>query len=242
MQSSDLPALGTVLSVWAHPDDEAWLVAGLMALAIQQGQRVVCVTATRGEGGSIDEVRWPSATLGAVREAELTAALAHLGVTEHEFLDLPDEDMRTPLPEGHGRGQLLELMQQVRPDTVFTFGPDGMTGHEAHKSVSRWTTDAFHAAAKPGARLYHARATHEWAALYLPRLSDLGVFLPGTPVVTAEADLDLVFNLPAALLDAKLAALAEHVSQVAALHALYSPEEIRAEAGQETFALAVVQP
>ena len=43
--------LGTVLGVWAHPDDETWLSAGLMARAVDQGRRVVCVTATRGEAG-----------------------------------------------------------------------------------------------------------------------------------------------------------------------------------------------
>ncbi len=43
--------LGTILGVWAHPDDEAYLSAGLMATAIAAGRRVVCVTATRGRGG-----------------------------------------------------------------------------------------------------------------------------------------------------------------------------------------------
>ena len=43
------PDLGTVLSVWAHPDDESYCCAGLMADAVAHGQRVTCVTATRGE-------------------------------------------------------------------------------------------------------------------------------------------------------------------------------------------------
>ena len=53
--------LGTVLSVWAHPDDETYLCGGLMADAVRRGNRVVCVTATRGELGSPDEERWPPA-------------------------------------------------------------------------------------------------------------------------------------------------------------------------------------
>ena len=51
--------LGTILSVWAHPDDETYLCAGLMARAVRSGARVVCVTATRGELGSSDPERWP---------------------------------------------------------------------------------------------------------------------------------------------------------------------------------------
>ena len=57
--------LGTLLGIWAHPDDDIYLTAGLMAQAVRDGRRVVRVTATRGEGGSLDEERWPSATMGA---------------------------------------------------------------------------------------------------------------------------------------------------------------------------------
>src|SRR5215210_4684470 len=91
--------LGTVLGVWAHPDDETYLSAGLMAAAVREGSRVVCVTATRGEGGSTDEVRWPHATLAAVRDRELLRSFEILGVSYQRFLDLPDVDMQTGLPE-----------------------------------------------------------------------------------------------------------------------------------------------
>ncbi len=83
--------LGTILGVWAHPDDETYLCGGLMARAVRAGDRVVCVTATRGELGSPDEERWPSGPeLAAVRTAEMETALAYLGVTEHHWLDYPD--------------------------------------------------------------------------------------------------------------------------------------------------------
>ncbi|HXV94036.1 MAG TPA: PIG-L family deacetylase, partial [Pseudonocardia sp.] len=52
--SVDLADLGTILGVWAHPDDETFLTAGLMALAREAGNRVVCATATRGERGTDD--------------------------------------------------------------------------------------------------------------------------------------------------------------------------------------------
>src|SRR5205823_3837016 len=82
--------LGTILGVWAHPDDETYLAAGLMARAVREGRRVTCVTATRGEEGSWDEDRWPTATMGQVREAELTRSLEVLGVTDHRWLDYRD--------------------------------------------------------------------------------------------------------------------------------------------------------
>ncbi|HLZ38595.1 MAG TPA: PIG-L family deacetylase, partial [Mycobacteriales bacterium] len=49
---SGVADLGTILGIWAHPDDEAYLSAGLMAIARGAGSRVVCATATRGELGS----------------------------------------------------------------------------------------------------------------------------------------------------------------------------------------------
>src|SRR5438552_18592538 len=120
-----MDSLGTVLLVWAHPDDDIYTSAGIMAASAAAGDRVVDVTATRGEGGSMDEERWPPAAMGEVREKELLRSFEVLGVTEHEFLGLPDIDMDTPLPES-GEARVRELMADVRPDTVLTFGPDGM--------------------------------------------------------------------------------------------------------------------
>mgnify|MGYP000355421940 CR=1 FL=1 len=37
--------VGTLLGVWAHPDDEAYLSAALMALTRRHGQRVVVISA-----------------------------------------------------------------------------------------------------------------------------------------------------------------------------------------------------
>ena len=50
-------SLGTLLLVWAHPDDDIYTSAGIMASSAADGDRVVDVTATRGEGGSMDEER-----------------------------------------------------------------------------------------------------------------------------------------------------------------------------------------
>ena len=91
---TDAASLGTILGVWAHPDDDIFLTAGLMTTAVRAGNRVVDVTATRGEGGSMDEERWPPATMGAVRTKELLRSLEILGVAEHRFLEGPvDVDM-----------------------------------------------------------------------------------------------------------------------------------------------------
>lgn len=209
--------LGTILGVWAHPDDDIYLSSGLMAIAAAAGNRVVDVTATRGEGGSMDEERWPPERMADVRTVEMRRSLDILGVEEHRFLEGPvDVNMQTPLDES-GAAQVLDVMREVGPDTVLTFGLDGMTGHEGHKSVSRWTSEAFDAVAKPGARLFHATVTSEWAETWLPRLEPFDIFLPGTPPIVSPHELAIDYALPDEVLELKFRAIQAHESQVEGL-------------------------
>src|SRR5947207_1873194 len=88
--SDDIKQLGTILSVWAHPDDESFSCAGIMAAAIQNGQSVACITATKGEDGVQDESRWPAEQLGEIRAHEMDEALDILGCHNHNWLGYHD--------------------------------------------------------------------------------------------------------------------------------------------------------
>ena len=232
--------LGTLLLVWAHPDDDIYTSAGVMAAAARAGDRVVDVTATRGEGGSMDEERWPPATMGDVRTGELLRSLELLGVAEHHFLDGPvDLDMDARLDEA-GADQVKAIMAEVAPDTVITFGPDGMTGHQGHKDVSRWTTEAFHAVAEPGARLLYATQTPEWAAEWVPKLAPFNIFRPGTPPQTPIDELALHFSLPPDLRDLKFEAISAHESQVEALIHVFG-RDLMQSFGEENFRLGAMK-
>ncbi len=226
--------LGTLLLIWAHPDDDIYTSAGIMAAAARAGDRVVDVTATRGEGGSMDEERWPPESMAEVRTAELLRSLEIVGVGEHRFLEGPvDVDMQAHLDES-GAEQVKAIMADVDPDTVITFGPDGMTGHQGHKDVSRWTTDAFEAVAKPGARLLYATQTPEWTAEWAPKLERFDIFLPGTPPETPIEELAINFVLPCDLRDLKFEAIAAHESQVEALMEVFGRDLMLA-LGEENF-------
>src|SRR5688500_16193141 len=138
--------LGTLLGIWAHPDDEAYLSGGLMALARDVGSRVTCVTATRGELGTPDPQSWPSARLAVERTDELRRSLEILGVGEHHWLGYQDGRC-ADVDAAVAVGELCALIADVRPQTVLTFGPDGQTGHPDHRAVSAWVTEAFDRAA-----------------------------------------------------------------------------------------------
>ncbi|HEX2383832.1 MAG TPA: PIG-L family deacetylase [Acidimicrobiales bacterium] len=232
----DVRTLGTILGVWAHPDDEAYLSAGLMAMATRAGSRVVCVTATRGELGSTDIDRWPLDTLAEVRTVEMAASLDILGVTEHHWLDYPDGAC-AHIPEGNAIGRLAELISSVQPDTVVTFGPDGMTGHLDHQTVSDWTTKAFVQAADPGARLYYATKTAEFDDRFTPVPAHRMAFGEGPPR-TPEVETDLAFRLSDEILDLKVGALQAQVSQVTFLYEEMGADLYRDWVGDEWFCLA----
>jgi LmbE family N-acetylglucosaminyl deacetylase len=223
----DTAALGTILGVWAHPDDDIFLSAGLMATAARNRQRVVDVTATRGEGGSMDEDRWPPESMGEVRTKELLRSLEILGVMEHRFLDGPvDVDMQEHLDEA-GAEQVRAIVQEVDPDTILTFGPDGMTGHQGHKDVSRWTTDAWRAVAKPSARLFYATQTPAFVEEVVPSLERFNIFLPGTPPVTQREDLAIDFSCDDDALELKLRSLEAHESQIEGLLEVFGEDGLR---------------
>ncbi len=214
MRDLDIAQLGTVLAVWAHPDDEAYLAGGLMALAADAGSRVVCVTATRGEHGTADPLRWPPDRLGAVRERELAASLAALGVEEHRWLGIEDGACATASPIGPV-ATIARIIREVRADTVVTFGPDGMTGHPDHRTVSAWATSAVRRSRTTTApRLLYAAATAAWCDRFDALHRALGIFPPGLPPRIPEQEVAVDLVLPDDLLDRKLAALRAHASQV----------------------------
>jgi LmbE family N-acetylglucosaminyl deacetylase len=232
--SGDNP-LGTVLGVWAHPDDETWLCAGLMARAVRAGDRVVCITATRGELGSPDEERWPSgAPLAAVRTAEMAAALAVLGVTEHHWLDYPDGGC-ADVDQDEAVRRVTAVMADVQPDTVLTFGPEGMTGHDDHKAASRWAAAAFEAVGKPGAALGYATNSPEWLADFRGPLDRFNVFMGSEPPCTPRDQQLVDIVLDGDLLETKLAALRSMTSQVEPLLAGLGEDFFRRGLVEESF-------
>jgi LmbE family N-acetylglucosaminyl deacetylase len=231
---TDVSELGTVLGIWAHPDDEAFLSAGLMAAARDAGQRVVCVSATLGEHGTDDPGSWPPTRMARVREREWHASLAALGVTEHHLLGLADgacADAPHDLVVAH----LARVIRVVAPDTIVTFGPDGMTGHEDHQTVSAWATDA-HATAGTGARLLYATTTEEFVRDWEPERETFNVFLAdGLPLRTPTAALAAELRLDADTVDRKIVALRAQPSQTTGLFAALGEERVRRWWSTETF-------
>ncbi|MFC5137759.1 PIG-L family deacetylase [Actinomycetospora rhizophila] len=199
---------GTLLGVWAHPDDETFLSSGLVLAARERGDRVVLVTATRGEHGTDDPAAWPPERLGRLRERELESALAVLGVDEHRFLGFGDgrcADAAEPL----AARAIATIIEDVAPDTIVTFGPDGVTGHADHRAVGRWTTRARDAVA-PDTELLRAVLAPGFTRRFAAANAAFGVFMDDP---ADDVDPGLHLRLEGARLDRKIEAMLAQDSQ-----------------------------
>ena len=97
------------MAVLAHPDDESLGVGGTLAKYAAEGVEVFLLTATRGDAGryhghpSGRSAASRSAALASIREAELRAAAAVLGVREVSVLDYHDRYLDARQPARGGR-------------------------------------------------------------------------------------------------------------------------------------------
>lgn len=209
----DIAKLGKILGIWAHPDDESFMIGGILAQAIRNGQTVGCITATKGESGVQDELRWPAARLGEIRSAELAAALKVLGVTQHHWLGYADGHC-SDVEDTTAVAELVKLIDRFKPDTIIAFAPDGLTGHEDHKAVSRWTNcAAIESVVRP--TVWCAVHTQESYDASLQAVHDKFniYFNIDVPKFVAESNCDIAFELPDDILAQKIAALQAMPSQ-----------------------------
>lgn len=141
-----------LMAVLAHPDDESLGVGGALAKYAAERVDVFLLTATRGDSGRYrghrpDDHRHPGPlALAKIREDELRAAAAALGIREVSVLGYRDQHLDGAKPH-EAIATIAAHMRRIRPDVVVTFGPDGAYGHPDHVAVSQFTTAAAVAAA-----------------------------------------------------------------------------------------------
>jgi LmbE family N-acetylglucosaminyl deacetylase len=222
----------TLLAVWAHPDDEAYLGAGLMSAIASSGGRVVCATASLGERGTDDASAYPPDRLGPIRLNELERSLAVIGADRPVVLGYPDGGCNQ-IPDRMGANRVASLIEEFRPDIVLAFGPDGVTGHPDHRAIGRWTARAVAAQDRPPALLTTSAAS-VWPDDIVDRMHHIGAFYPGFPDDDARAD-DLGLTLTGPALDTKLAALRSHSSQIGPLVSLLGDQDYTRLAAVEAY-------
>jgi LmbE family N-acetylglucosaminyl deacetylase len=192
------------LVVAAHPDDVDFGAAGTIAGWVAAGIEVSYLLVTRGDSGGFDAT--PREEMPALREAEQRAAAAAVGVTSVQFLEGYADGSVTPSLEL--RKEIVRAIRRYRPDRVLTSSPvrryDRIAGpsHPDHLAVGEATTCAIY----PDAR-------NEFALPELLRDEGLKPWTVREVWYTAGPDPDHAVDITDQL-DAKLAALRAHASQV----------------------------
>lgn len=218
----------------AHPDDETIETGATMAKYAAEGAQVVLVTCTLGELGEVippelADLAWGArGGLGEYRIGELAAACAALGVADQRFLggpgrwrdsgmmgeasnDWPGSFWRAD-PDEAAR-ELVEVIEQVRPQVMVTYDANGFYGHPDHIQAHRvaWrafemtgAAGKFYATAMPRSVLAAAQELPEDS--WFLRSSDLTHSVPDDQVTTAIDGTKY--------LDAKLAAMRSHETQI----------------------------
>jgi len=144
-----------ILSVLAHPDDEAFGMGGTLALYAMRGAEVYLACATLGEAGDIPpDFLHEQLSSADLRESELDCSadaltlkqVFKLGFRDSGMAGSPDNQhpdalVARPLEEAVER--IAEVMRQVHPDVVLTFDPVGGYYHPDHIRVHQATVLAF---------------------------------------------------------------------------------------------------
>jgi LmbE family N-acetylglucosaminyl deacetylase len=212
------------LLVVAHPDDETFGAGSVIASLSAAGVEVVVCCATRGELGEAHGVP-EGADLGAVREAELRAAGAILGVADFVLLGYLDSGMTGALAQGslvgaplaEVVGRVPAVVEDLDPDLVITHDPVNSDGPRDHVRIGEATTEAVRG--RDGTRLYYWTVSREMLRTWFAELArvqpDAGLLaldLDRSGVGRPDADITTVLDVRV-FRDLRERAAAEHRSQ-----------------------------
>jgi mycothiol S-conjugate amidase len=233
-----------LLSVHAHPDDEASKGSCTVARYKAEGVRTVLVTCTGGEEGDIlnpamdtPEVR---ARLAEVRRDELALATSIIGYDEVVLLGYRDSGMpdteanRRPeafanVPLDESTGRLVEVIRRERPQVVLTYGDEqAFYPHPDHLRVHDVSVAAFARAGDPAwypelgrpwqpAKLYYMVWSRQRVLATHTKMLELGLESPydETWLEAPSDDERITTRVPIGeWFDVRLEALLAHATQV----------------------------
>ena len=148
--------LGPTIVIAPHPDDEVLGCGGTMALLRVAGIPVYIVVVSDGAASHPGSVRYPPPALAALRQTELLAGVAHLGIAAEQvaFLGLPDGGV--PLadsPDGARAVTSLGDVLRALPPFQTALLPWRRDPHSDHRATSSLATAALDAVSRAVRRL-----------------------------------------------------------------------------------------
>lgn len=133
----------SIAFIYAHPDDETFLSAGLIRELAETDAKPVLLLATKGEAGNKNgyALHFSVEQLAAVRVEEMKQAAQILGISVIEHLGLPDGKLNQ-VDENRFLDSVVEFVNRHQPKVIFTFPEDGGNFHPDHRTISKMATIA----------------------------------------------------------------------------------------------------
>ncbi len=236
-------------AVYAHPDDDTFGVGG--TLALNPDVEYTLIVATSGDAGEIaDPALATRDTLAEVREHEEWDSLAALGVRDPtvHFLRYPDMKL-SDTPRDEVVSKVTDLLRRAKPHVVVTFGPEGITQHPDHMTISGMATEAFHRAREgvDGAlqRLFYNAVSQSDFELFwqLARQAGMEIGNPDDPFMPTGVPDDTISVRTdcSSVVDRKIEAVRAHRTQANEIQA-FPDDLLRAFLGREYFVQAWPPP
>lgn len=196
---SNLEVPARALAIAAHPDDAEFGCGGTLAKWAAQGCVITHLVCTDGSKGSWDPAQDRAELVAARRDEQRAASKALGGSGDVIFLDWPDGELEAGLRQ---RWEVAYWIRKARPDVVLGHDPwRRYRLHPDHRNAGFLATDGIVAARDP--HFFPEQEVEPWR----PRA-----------LLLWEADEpDHVEDISKSV-DAKLAALLAHTSQLQSTH------------------------
>ncbi|MDH3439680.1 MAG: PIG-L family deacetylase, partial [Gammaproteobacteria bacterium] len=138
----------SLLAIFAHPDDES-TVSPILHRYAREGVDVTIAVATDGRLGFQEHANVPAGDeLAVIRREEMKCAAEKLGVKLVHF-EYHDQLQAASGYDGHiphVRAMLKDvaaLIEELQPDAIVTWGPDGGSNHMDHRLIGDTVTGVY---------------------------------------------------------------------------------------------------
>lgn len=189
----------SAMAIYAHPDDAEFTVAGTIARWARGGCEVTLVAITSGNSGTHD-TGFTRETLALTREEEARASARALGVSRVVFLGYGDCEL---VPTLQLRRELVREIRRHRPEVVVCGDPQALffenryINHPDHRAAAQAALDAAFPCSEMELLWPEEGPAHAVRAVYVS-----STLSPNTAIDITDT------------IDAKIAALREHKSQL----------------------------
>ena len=145
-----------ILGIFAHADDEI-TVSPILAKYANQNTKIYLAFATDGQHGVTAHAQIPAGPkLTKIRAKEAECACKKLRAEAPILFGFEDGTLMRPDTHSPLHNKIQILLDQLKPDIVLTWGPDGGYGHPDHRMISNVVTEVFQKNSNNNQQLYYA--------------------------------------------------------------------------------------